>query len=58
MNLKARRYKRWLGYLGRFLPPVLFFSNVVFYNFWYGSDPNFSMDLINDYENFTEEILF
>lgn len=58
INFKIRRYKRWLGCLNGLLPPVFFFSNVVFYNFWCGSNPNFSMDLINDYENFTEEILF
>lgn len=46
--------KRWLGYLDGLLPPVLFISSVVFPNFCYGSDP----DLVNDNENFTEEILF
>lgn len=59
MNFKVRRYKRQLGCLDGLFPPVFFFSNkVVFYTIWYGSDPNFGKDLVNNYENFTEEILF
>lgn len=50
--------KRWLGYLDGLLPPVLFISSVIFPNFCYGSDLDFSMDLVDDNENFTEEILF